>query len=76
MTPTQIEEAARRRYNSVGDTFWSSDEIMQLMTDACLELAKEALVIEATYTTSTVVGQIQFPSGELPTRVKSLNRSA
>jgi hypothetical protein len=61
MTPTQIEQAARERYNSVGDTFWSQSEILTLMHQACLELVQECgVLIEATYTTTSVASQQEY----------------
>lgn len=67
MTPSAIEEAARRRYNSVGDSFWSSEEILELLYDACLELAQETLCIERTYSTNTVAGtqEYAFPTNTI-----------
>jgi hypothetical protein len=67
MTPSQIEEAARRRYNSVSDSFWSSDEIFELIYDACLELALETKCIERLFSTTTVASQqdYSFPSNVL-----------
>ena len=56
MTPTTLEAYIRQRHNSVGDTFWSSQEILDLVWAACLEMAREALVIENVYTTTTVAG--------------------
>lgn len=60
MTPTQIEQAARERYNAVGDTLWSSSEIQTLMFSACQELATETKCIEQTYTTTTVSGTQEY----------------
>lgn len=60
MTPIEIETAARNKYNSIGDTFFSSSEIMQLIYEACVDLATEAMTIERLYTTSTVVGQQDY----------------
>lgn len=60
MTPSQIEDAARRRYNSVGDSFWSSAEILELLYDACLEIATETLCIERTYSTTTTSGTQEY----------------
>jgi len=71
MTPSQIEEAARRRYNSVSDNFWSSDEILELLYDACLELAMETNCIERLYTTTTVAGTQSYA---FPTNVVSIKR--
>ncbi len=56
MTPTELETYIRQRHNVVGDTFWSSAEILGLVWSACLEMAREAYVIERLYTTTTVAG--------------------
>lgn len=60
MTPTQVEEQARRRYNSVSDSFFSQDEILYLMYDASLQLARECKVITNLYSTSTVASQQEY----------------
>lgn len=71
MTPSDIEEAARRRYNSVGDSFWSQDEIFQLIYDACLELALETKCIERTFTSTSVSGTQEYA---YPTNVIGIKR--
>lgn len=71
MTPSQIAEAARRRYNAIGDSFWSDDEMYQLIYDACLELAQETNCIERTFTTTTVSGTQEY---DFPTNVLSIKR--
>lgn len=60
MTPQEIETAARRAYNAVGDSFWASAEIMDLIYFACMELVDAGLIIERTYTTSTVADQREY----------------
>jgi hypothetical protein len=57
MTPSEIETAARNKYNSTGDSFWSSNEIYGLIYEAELEMARDAINIENIYSTSTVIGQ-------------------
>jgi len=71
MTPTQIEEAARRRYNAVNDTFWSQDEIFQLIFDACQQMARECKIIERSYSTTTVSSQQEY---DFPTDTISIKR--
>lgn len=71
MTPTQIETAARNAYNSIGDSFFSSDEILGLLYDACLELAREALLIERVYSTTTVAGTQEY---DFPTNTIAIKR--
>lgn len=60
MTPTQILTAARNRYNAIGDNFWSDDELLGLLYDACLDLTRESFLIERTYSTSTVASQQEY----------------
>ncbi len=71
MTPTEIETAARNRYNSVGDSFFSQDEILDLMWDACLDMTRECNLIERVYTTSTVASQQEY---SYPTSTISIKR--
>lgn len=77
MTPTQIEEAARRRYNAVSDNLWSQEEIFQLIYDACLEAALECNIIENTYTTTTVSGtqSYVYPTGTIAIKRLTWNGS-
>lgn len=56
MTPSQVEETARRRYNAIGDTFWSQQEIFDIIYAACLEACGETYCLERTYTSPTVAG--------------------
>lgn len=71
MTPSQLEEAARRRYNAVGDTFWTQAEMFDLIYQAQMELALEALAIENVYSTTTVASQQAYP---WPTRAIRIKR--
>jgi hypothetical protein len=71
MTPTQLIERARNKYNSIGDSFWSDQEILDLFTDACTEAAQEALCIERTYTTTTVAGTQEY---DFPTNTIAIKR--
>lgn len=64
MTPTEILTAARQRTNTVGDNFYSDSELLGYLTAACSEMARNALVIERVYTTSTVASQQEY---SLPT---------
>jgi hypothetical protein len=65
MTPQQVESAARRRYNSEDSTFWSQDEVFKVIYEGELILAREALVIEASTTSTSTDGTraYSFPSG-------------
>lgn len=71
MTPTQLEQAARRRYNATNDSFWSQSEMLDMMYQAQMELATEALVIQNKYTCSTVASQQAYA---WPTRAISIKR--
>lgn len=71
MTPSEIESAARNRYNAVGDSFWSQAELFDLITDACHQLGRLGMVIERTYTTTTVAGTQGYT---FPTNVIALKR--
>lgn len=71
MTPSQLNEAARQRYNAVGDKFWSDSELYRLMYAAHQEFARETLCIERVYTTTSVAGQQQY---SYPTNTISIKR--
>lgn len=71
MTLTQLETAARNKYNSVNDNFYSSAEIYDLVYEAELILATDALAIEAKTTTSTVAGTQAY---SYPTRTIAFKR--
>lgn len=60
MTLTELITMARQRHNSVGDDFWSDEEIRGLIFSACIEMAREAFVIEGVYSTTTVASQQQY----------------
>lgn len=71
MTIDQLEQAARERYNAVGEPFWSQAEMWNLMYSGCLELATETLCIERTYSTTTVSGTQEY---SFPTNVIMVKR--
>jgi len=60
VTPGEVALAARQRTNSVGDTFYSDAELYGYIWDAQNVLAREAFVIERTYTASTVASQREY----------------
>ena len=60
MTSAQIEAAARNKYNSTGDTFYTSSEIVDYIYQAQLELAQVCPIIEAVYTTTSVASQQEY----------------
>lgn len=71
MTSADIELAARNRYNAIGDTNWSTLEFLGLIDNAQMELAREALCIERTYTTTTVIGTQEY---DFPTNTIAIKR--
>lgn len=71
MTANDIETIARRRYNAIGDTNWSSEEFWNSIDEAQAIVAREALCIEATYTTSTVASQQEY---SYPTNTIAIKR--
>lgn len=71
MTPAEIEEAARRKYNGVDDSFWSSEEIMGLIYEAQLQMARESINIENIYTATTAAGTQSYA---MPTNAISIKR--
>src|SRR3990167_4552067 len=60
MTPQEVNTAARRRYNAVNDDFWSDAEIYDIIYQGSTELATEGLLIESTFTNSTVANQQEY----------------
>lgn len=71
MTPLEIEEYSRNQYNAISDTFWSSDEIMTYIYDASMQLAREAFIIEANSSQSTVISQQEYA---FPTYAMAIKR--
>lgn len=69
MTPQQIEDMARRKYNSFGSTFFSQAEIWDLIYQAECEIASETKMLEGRTLISggTVAGtqSYAFPTGVL-----------
>ena len=70
MTPTELETAARHRYNAVGDPHFSQDMLMDVIYQGCMTLANEAFVIQKTYTTVSVAdtNTYAFPSEAIAIR--------
>ncbi len=60
MTPTELDDYCRRRYNAVGDTFYSSTEMLTYIWDAQMQLARETWCIRDVYTTTTVASQQEY----------------
>lgn len=71
MTPLEVNTAARRRYNVVNDDFWSDAEIYDIIYQGCLELAAEGLLIERSFSTSSVASQQEY---DWPTNAISIKR--
>lgn len=72
MTPSEVETAARNRYNSVSDNFYSQAEIFQLINEAENVLAMEFNGIETTDTSITTVADTQTYA--FPTDVFAIRR--
>lgn len=71
LSPSQLEEIARRRYNAVNDTFWTQAEMLDMMYHAQMEMAVECQVIQNRYDTSTVASQEAY---SFPTRAIAIKR--
>lgn len=71
MTITQLLTSARRRYNSVNDSFFADEELINILYDACLDFARTTLCIERVYTTSTVASQQEY---DYPTSAIAIKR--
>ena len=72
MTPTQIETMARRQYNAVGDTFYSTEEIMDYIYKAQMEFCKYTFMLKKVFSTATVVGQTEYPMPSSTISIKYL----
>lgn len=71
MTTQALVTAIRNQYNSIGDSFFSDDEILNLIYQACLDMCREAKLIERVYTTSTVASQQEY---DYPTSTIAIKR--
>lgn len=71
MTPLQIEQQARERYNAIGSTFWSQSEIFSYIYQAEMDIVNETTAIERSYETPTVIGQQEY---DFPTNAISVKR--
>lgn len=60
MTPTQLETAARQRYNAVGDDFYPTAMIYDLIYEAAMDLATETRCIKNIYTSDSVASQAEY----------------
>lgn len=70
MTPSDLEQAARERYNAIGDPHFSSAEIMTIIYQASMELANECFVIERTFSTTSTSGtrEYSYPTNAIAIR--------
>jgi hypothetical protein len=78
MTPQQIEDAARRKYNSVGSTFYAQAEIWDLIYQAECEIARETKMLEGLDTSLTTTAGTQsfaYPTGVLEIKRIEVNGS-
>jgi len=72
MTPTQIINAARNKYNAIGDSFYSDQELLDLLYEGCLDLTKKVPdIIEAIYSTTSVASQQEY---DFPTNTIKIKR--
>lgn len=71
MTPSDLETAARNRYNAIGDPHFSSAMIMDIIYQACMQMATEAMVVEQTYTTTSTSGTREYA---YPTNAMAIRR--
>lgn len=72
MTPTELLTLAKQQYNATGDSFFSDAELYSLVWMAQNELAREANVIEQTYTTTTVASQQAYAYPSLTISIKRI----
>lgn len=70
MTPSELELAARNRYNAVDDPHYSSAMIMDIIYQASMQLAIECHCIERTYTTTSTNGtrEYSYPTNAIAIR--------
>lgn len=71
MTPSELTEYARTNYNSVNDDFFGDTELYRHIWAAQAELARKALVIERTYTTTSVASTAEY---SYPTNTIAIKR--
>jgi hypothetical protein len=69
--PSDIETAARQKYNATNDTFYSTAEFLTWIFQAECALATEGYLIERVYTSSSTNGQQEYP---FPTSAIAIKR--
>lgn len=72
MTPDDLIEDCRQRYNAVGDAFFADAELYDLLFDASMELATETECIESTDTSITTADGTR--SYSYPSNVYKIHR--
>lgn len=60
MTPSDLQGYARQQYNASTDQFFSDGELYQYIWAAEFDLAHKAMLIERTYSTTTVASQQEY----------------
>ena len=60
MTPSELETAARHRYNAINDPHFSSAMILDIIYQASMQIAVDTLAIEQTYSTVSVAGTREY----------------
>lgn len=70
MTPQDINQAVRERYNAVGDTFFNDNLVYDAIYQAQMIMAQECFVIENIYSTTSVAGtrNYAFPTSTMTIR--------
>ncbi len=71
MTPTEIEDAARQMYNSVGSAFFSQEEILNYIYFAEMDLARKANAIQNVYSTPTIASTRDYT---VPSNILSIKK--
>jgi hypothetical protein len=71
MTPSEIEEQARERYNAVGSSFWSQSEVFNLIYNAQMDFCLRTQLLERTFQTNTAIGTQSYPLPSTCMAVKS-----
>lgn len=71
MTPSEVLDTARDQFNATGDTFFTDAQLYNHMRQACNILAREADLIEAITSSSTVIATQSY---SYPTNALSIKR--
>ncbi len=72
MTPGELVTYARQQYNAANDSFFADAELYKHIWHAEDILAREAMVIENTYTTSTVASQQEYSYPDTAIAIKRI----